>query len=265
VSRPHLAGQPPGPGRVASYLIGVVAFPGLVAVTGLLAAVVAYAGSVGTGLVVWVLATAMPIVLLTLCGGRLRVLAFGMATSVAVLVAAAVGLPPLFSGESAESQLADIAAHSSTPVHYAGPSFQGHDFDDVVIFSQNSESGSDTDRTFDTGDRLDLGYGSTCSFFTTDCGDLIDIQMYRGTLPFPPGSCAERVAGPRGTVLVREPGRAWVAFTGDLALRIEEFDKQGMVDLVTALRTSGDTSEPPATLLPPTSPAALRQIGDACR
>jgi hypothetical protein len=263
VSRTHLTEQPQGRRRIVFYLIGIVAFPGLAAVTGLLAAVFAYGGSVGIGLVVWVVTTAVPIVLLIVRGGRLRVLAYGMATSAGALVVAVVGWPVLFPGESADSQLADIAAHSSTPVYYPGPNFQGHSLDDVVIFSQNSDSGSPNDRSFDTGDRLDLGYGSTCSFLTTDCGDLIDIEMYRGTLPYPPDFCAERVAGPRGTVLVRDSGTVWIAFTGDLALRVEETDKQFMVNLVTALRTSRDSSET-TSVLPPPSAATLHQIEDAC-
>ena len=157
---------------------------------------------------------------------------------------------------------------SSTSVYYPGQTFQGHDFDDVIIFSRNSGSGSDTDRSFDQGDRLDLGYGSTCSFFTVGtCGDVVDIQIYRGTLPFPSGFCAERVDGPRGTLLVRErkPAQAWDAFTGDVALRVEGFDEQDMVDLVTAFHTAGGRSEPVGSELPLPSVTALRQIRNACR
>jgi hypothetical protein len=269
VSQPDLAGQAPRRGRVVSFLVGLVAFPGLAAMTGLLAIFVLYGtASAAAGLVVWLLAMAAPIVLLVRRGGWLRGLAYGMIASAAVLVVATVGVSLLFSsGESAERQLADIAAHSSTPVYYPGPSFEGHDFDDVVIFSHNSESGSDTDHSFDRGDRLDLGYGSTCSFFTTDetCGDLVDLQMYRDILPFPPGFCSERHDGPRGTVLVREPLGAWDAFTGDLVVRVEEVDEQDMVDLVTALRVIGDRTGPTGSQLPPPSATALHQIKVACR
>jgi hypothetical protein len=268
VSQPDLAGQAPRRRRVVGFLVGLVAFPSLAAVTGLLAIFIVYGtASAAAGLVVWVLAIGAPIVLLVRRGGWLRGLAYGMITSATVLVVALVGALLLFSsGESAERQLVNIAAHSSTPVYYPGRSFEGHDFDDVVIFSHNSDSGSDTDHSFDPGDRLDLGYGSTCSFFTTDtCGDLVDLQMYRGILPFPSGFCAERLDGPRGTVLVREPRGAWDAFTGDLVVRVEEVDEQGMVDLVTALRVAGNRAEPTGSQLPPPSATALRQIKVACR
>jgi hypothetical protein len=265
VSEPDLAEQAPRRRRVVGFLVGLVAFPGLAAVTGLLAIPFAYAAGAEAGLVVWVPAMAAPIVVLVRRGGRLRDLAYGMITSAAVCVVAVVVVPLLLSsGESPERQLVTIAAHSSTAVYYPGPSFEGHDFDDVVIFSHNSESGSDTDHSFDRGDRLDIGYGSTCGSFTETCGDLIDLEMYRRMLPFPPGYCAKRLEGPRGTLLVREDNGAWDAFTGDLVMRMEGVDKQGMVDLVTALRVVGDR-EPTDSQLPRPSATVLRWVRDACR
>ena len=243
-----------------------MAFPCLAAVTGLLAIPFAYEGGAKAGLVVWVSAMTAPIVVLVRRGGRLRGLAYGMITSAAVCVVAVVGVPLLFSsGESPEHQLVTIAAHTSTAVYYPGPSFEGHDLDDVVIFSRNSESGSDTDQSFDPGDRLDVGYGSTCgSFGEETCGDLVDLEMYRRMLPFPPGYCARRLDGPRGTILVREDnGVAWDAFTGDLVIRLEGVDKQGMVDLVTELRVVGDR-ESTNSRLPALSATALRWVSDAC-
>ena len=266
MSQSDLAQRAPRGKSVAAFLVGLVAFPGLAAVTGLLAIPFAYAAGAAAGLVVWVPAMAAPIVVLVRRGGRLRRLAYGMITSAAVCVVAVIGVPLLFSsGESPERQLGTIAAHSSTAVYYPGPSFEGHDLDDVVIFSHNSESDSDTDHGFDPGDRLDLGYGSTCSSFSTNetCGDLIDLQMYRRMLPFPPGYCSKRLNGPRGTILVREDNGAWDAFTGDLVIRVEELDKQGMVDLVTELRVAGDR-EPTDTPLPRPSATALRWVSDAC-
>ena len=251
---------------VVAFLVGLVAFPCLAAVTGLLAIPFAYAAGAAAGFVVWVPAMAAPIVVLLRRGGRPRGLAYGMITSAAVCVVAVVGVPLLFSsGESPEHQLVTIASHSSTPVYYPGPSFEGHDFDDVVIFSHNSESGSEADHSFDRGDRLDVGYGSTCGSFTGEtCGDLIDLQMYRRTLPFPPGYCAKRLDGPRGTILVQEDSGAWDAFTGDLVIRVEELDKQGMVDLVTELRVASDR-EPTDSQLPRPSATMLRWVSDACR
>jgi hypothetical protein len=252
---------------VVAFLVGLVAFPCLAAVTGLLAIPFAYAAGAEAGLVVWVPAMAAPIVVLVRRGGRPRGLAYGMITSAAACVVAVVGLPLLFSsGESPEHQLVTIAGHSSTALYYPGPSFDGHDFDDVVIFSHNSESGSDTDHSFDRGDRLDLGYGSTCSFFSSNetCGDLVDLEMYRHMLPFPPGYCAKQIDGPRGTILVREDNGAWDAFTGDLVMRLEGVDKQGMVDLVTELRVAGDR-EPTNSQLPRPSATMLRWVSDACQ
>ena len=51
--------------------------------------------------------------------------------------------------QTPESHLVDIAAHSATPVYYAGDRFNGHDLDRPVMFSQGAESGSDADRTFE--------------------------------------------------------------------------------------------------------------------
>jgi len=216
--------------------------------------------------VVWVSAMAAPIVLLVRRGGRLRGLAYGMITSAAVCVVAVLGVPLLFpSGESPEHHLVTIAAHTSAAVYYPGASFEGHDLDDVAVFSHNSGSESNADHSFDRGDRLDLGYGSTCSFFSTSdtCGSLIDLQMYRRMLPFPPGYCAKRLDGPRGTTLVQEDNGVWDAFTGDLVLRVEELDKQGMVDLLTELRVAGDRG-PTHGRLPRPSATELRWVSEAC-
>lgn len=252
---------------VVAFLVGLAAFPCLAAVTGLLAIPFAFAAGAEAGLVVWVPAMATPIVVLARRGGGPRRLAYGMITSAAVCVVTVVGVPLLFSsGESPEHQLVTIAGHSSTAVYYPGPSFEGHDLDDVVIFSHNSESGSEADHSFDPGDRLDLGYGSTCSFFSSSetCGDLVDLEVYRHMLPFPPGYCAKQLDGPRGTLLVREDNGAWDAFTGDLVMRLEGVDEQGMVDLVTELRVAGDRG-PTDSQLPRPSATMHRWVSEACR
>ncbi len=191
---------------------------------------------------------------------RTRLVGLGILTC--ATVAAAVTLTG--ATETPEGQLADIAVESSTPVYYAGRSFHGHDLADAVIFTQDAESGSDTDRSFDPGDRLDVGYGRTCGSFTGEiCGDVLDIQMHRGRFP-QPSDCILRVEGPRGTLLMREGFGSWVAFTGDLTLRVEDISREDMVDLVNALRPAGDRAAQSGGELPPPSADARRLVQDSC-
>jgi hypothetical protein len=67
-------------------------------------------------------------------GGATRLL--GGALMICATVGGGVGLTHalLHPAESPESHLVDIAAHSATPVYYAGKRFHGHDLDRPVMF-----------------------------------------------------------------------------------------------------------------------------------
>ena len=106
-------------------------------------------------------------------GGAARVL--GSALLICATVAGGVGLTRavLHPAESPESHLVDIAAHSATPVYYAGDRFNGHDLNRPVMFSQGAESGSDADRTFEPGDQLYVIYSPTCG----ECDDEIHLEL----------------------------------------------------------------------------------------
>lgn len=252
--------------RVVCFLLGVTTFPVLAAAVGLVAIFLAYASaSFVFGLVAWVSAIAVTIVLLLRRAGRPRYVGYGIVAAVAVSILGVAAHAVLSSG-GAEDRLADIANHSSTPIYYPGPSFHGHGLDDAMISSGNAGYSDGSDHSFDPGDRMDVGYGSTCSFLSSDetCGYLIDVQMYRGIVPFPPGFCSAVVEGPRGTVLMRERNGAWDALVGDVVLRVEEVDKQGMTDLVTALRVAGDPAGTTGSRLPQPDASTLHSIRNMC-
>jgi len=163
---------------------------------------------------------------------------------------------------AADQHLSDIAAQSSTPVYYVGRRFHDLELDDPTIFSDDSGRENPSDRSFDPGDELYVGYGPTCS--EDECGDEFEIQMHRGTLLLPAG-CVLSIPGPRGTILVRERFGSWDAVTGDQTLRVETTSRDDMVDFVNALRPVGDRAAHPHRDLPPPTSDVRRHVRDACR
>jgi len=256
--------------KVALFVAGVAAFPALAMVTGIVFAIAVASGSEGSQVgpfLLWIGLTLTPVLVLLWRPGRARLVGLGMLSCavVTVGVTAAVTLHQSTSAPArAEQRLKIIASHSSIPIYFAGRHFEGHDLDEPTIFTQNAESANETDKSFDVGDRLDVGYGSTCGFLTSGtCGDLIDIEMMRGSSTLVEG-CTKRVRGPRGAILVRERFGDWVTYIGDVEMRVEQTSERQMADLVTALRVVGPQSSRLSGDLPPPSPAYRHLIEDQC-